>query len=62
MMTRRDPSVTIVDKVHTHRTRALIDALETAAGARRQPLHISITMRSTRRVYVTSSSDPDHDE
>lgn len=33
----------IVDEVHVHRTRDLIDAIETGTGARRQPLVIFIT-------------------
>lgn len=33
----------IVDEVHAHRTRDLWDVLETASGARRQPLRFAIT-------------------
>ncbi len=33
----------IADEVHAHKTRDLIDALETSTGARRQPLEVLIT-------------------
>lgn len=33
----------IVDEVHAHRTRAMVDVLETATGARRQPMLYYIT-------------------
>ena len=33
----------IIDELHAHRTRHVIDVLETATGARRQPLLFEIT-------------------
>lgn len=33
----------IIDEVHAHKTRAVVDVLETATGARRQPLQFEIT-------------------
>lgn len=37
----------IVDELHAHRTRAIVDVLETATGARRQPLIWYITDRKS---------------
>ncbi|PKR57495.1 terminase large subunit [Thalassospira lohafexi] len=39
----------LVDEVHAHKDRTLIEVLETGIGARRQPLHLEIT---------TAGSDP----
>jgi phage terminase large subunit-like protein len=33
----------IIDELHAHRTRNVVDVLETATGARRQPLLFEIT-------------------
>ena len=33
----------IIDELHAHRTRHVVDVLETATGARRQPLLFEIT-------------------
>ncbi len=33
----------LIDELHAHRTRAVVDVLETATGARRQPLVVEIT-------------------
>jgi phage terminase large subunit-like protein len=38
-----NPSLVIVDEFHAHKTRGLIDVMETATGARRQPLTFQIT-------------------
>jgi phage terminase large subunit-like protein len=46
-----NPSAVILDELHAHKDRSLLDVLDTAMGARRQPLMIQIT---TAGVY-----DPD---
>lgn len=38
-----NPSAFVVDELHAHTNRDLVDVLETATGARRQPLHWYIT-------------------
>ena len=38
-----NPSLIIVDEFHAHKTRGLIDVMETATGARRQPHNFQIT-------------------
>jgi phage terminase large subunit-like protein len=38
-----NPNLIITDEFHKHKDRALIDVMETATGARRQPLHFQIT-------------------
>lgn len=38
-----NPSAVLVDELHAHRNRGLLDKLETAMGARRQPLLVMIT-------------------
>jgi phage terminase large subunit-like protein len=38
-----NPHVIITDEFHAHKTRALIDVMESATGARRNPLHFQIT-------------------
>jgi len=38
-----NPSIYIVDEFHAHKTRGLIDVMETATGARRQPIGFQIT-------------------
>jgi len=42
----------LIDEVHAHRTRDLIDVLETATGARRQPLTVYITTAGYDRKSV----------
>jgi phage terminase large subunit-like protein len=42
----------IVDELHAHKTRAMVDVLETATGARRQPLTVFITTAGTDRQSV----------
>ncbi len=44
-----NPHFVNIDELHAHKTRAMIDVLETATGARRQPLMFKIT---------TAGSDP----
>ena len=38
-----NPNLVVVDEFHAHKTRGLIDVMETATGARRQPLTFQIT-------------------
>jgi len=38
-----NPNLIVTDEFHAHKTRGLIDVMETATGARRQPLHFQIT-------------------
>lgn len=38
-----NPHLIITDEFHAHKTRDLIDVMESATGARRQPLHFQIT-------------------
>ena len=40
-----NPHCAIGDEIHAHRSRAVYDVIETAMGARRQPLHWLITTR-----------------
>lgn len=42
----------IIDELHAHKTRAVVDVLETATGARRQPLIVEITTAGTDRESV----------
>ena len=42
-----NPACAIVDEYHAHKTRGVIDVLETAQGARRQPLLFVITTAGT---------------
>lgn len=42
----------IVDELHAHKTRNMVDVLETATGARRQPLVLYITTAGTDRQSV----------
>lgn len=42
----------IIDELHAHRTRGLYDVLETATGARRQPLIFSITTAGFNRQTI----------
>lgn len=42
----------IVDELHAHKTRAIVDVLETATAARRQPLILYITTAGTNRTSV----------
>lgn len=42
----------IVDELHAHKTRAMWDVLETAIGARRQPLIFAITTAGSNRAGV----------
>lgn len=64
----------VVDEVHVHRTRDLVDTLETSTGSRTQPLIVSITTADdgdeasiynekrvyTERVASGSVKDPSH--
>lgn len=38
-----NPHLIITDEFHAHKTRDLVDVMESATGARRQPLHFQIT-------------------
>lgn len=42
----------LIDELHAHKTRAVVDVLETATGARRQPLQIEITTAGTDQQSV----------
>ncbi len=42
----------VVDEVHAHRTRAVVDALDTATSARRQPLIFEITTAGSDQTSV----------
>lgn len=42
----------IIDELHAHKTRAVVDVLETATGARRQPLQFEITTAGYDRESV----------
>lgn len=42
----------LIDEVHAHRTRAVVDVLETATGARRQPLIFEITTAGVDQTSV----------
>lgn len=42
----------LIDEVHAHRTSAIVDVLETATGARRQPLVLEITTAGYNRQSV----------
>jgi phage terminase large subunit-like protein len=42
-----NPNVVIVDEFHAHKTRGLIDVMETATGARLQPVSFQITTAGT---------------
>lgn len=42
----------IIDELHRHRTRDVVDVLETATGARRQPLQIEITTAGSDQASV----------
>ena len=53
-----NPHCLLIDELHKHRTRALLDVLDTALGARRQPLLWIITTAgddSPQSVYATEN-------
>lgn len=47
-----NPSGFILDELHAHKTRAVVDVMETATGARRQPLAFEITTAGQNRESV----------
>lgn len=47
-----NPAGVIIDELHAHKTRAVVDVLETAVGARRQPLIFEITTAGVGRHSV----------
>ncbi|OQC42291.1 MAG: Phage Terminase [Acidobacteria bacterium ADurb.Bin051] len=47
-----NPSAVLVDELHAHKTRHLLDVLETAMGSRRQPLLFAITTAGHSRASV----------
>jgi phage terminase large subunit-like protein len=53
-----NPHGNIVDELHAHRDRGVWDVLDSAMGARRQPMTIAITTAgtTTRRASATSST------
>lgn len=53
-----NPSCVLVDELHKHRSRALMDVMDTALGARRQPLLWMITTAgddNTETIYATEN-------
>jgi phage terminase large subunit-like protein len=46
------PHVVIIDELHAHRTRAVLDVMDSALGARRQPLLVMITTAGSDRQCV----------
>jgi phage terminase large subunit-like protein len=47
-----NPHVVIIDELHAHRTRAVLDVMDSALGARRQPLLAMITTAGSNRASV----------
>jgi phage terminase large subunit-like protein len=47
-----NPHVVIIDELHAHRTRAVLDVMDSATGARRQPLLVVITTAGSNRASV----------
>jgi phage terminase large subunit-like protein len=47
-----NPHIVIVDELHAHRTRAVLDVMDSALGARRQPLLVVITTAGSDRTSV----------
>ena len=51
-----NPHAYIIDELHAHKTRGIVDALETAPGARQQPLAFYITTAGVARESVYSET------
>ena len=51
-----NPHAYIIDELHAHKTRGIVDALETAAGARQQPLAFYITTAGVAKESVYSET------
>jgi phage terminase large subunit-like protein len=47
-----NPHMVIIDELHAHRTRAVLDVMDSALGARRQPLLAMITTAGSDRASV----------
>jgi phage terminase large subunit-like protein len=47
-----NPSLVIIDELHAHRDRSVLDVMTTALGSRRQPLLVAITTAGTDRTSV----------
>jgi phage terminase large subunit-like protein len=47
----------IIDELHAHKNRVVVDALETSAGARLQPLFLYITTAGLERESIYSETD-----
>jgi phage terminase large subunit-like protein len=47
-----NPHAVIIDELHAHKTRAVVEVMETALGARRQPLQFEITTAGYDRQSV----------
>jgi phage terminase large subunit-like protein len=47
-----NPHIVIIDELHAHRTRAVLDVMDSALGARRQPLLAMITTAGSDRASV----------
>lgn len=57
-----NPSAIIIDELHKHRDRDLLDVLDTATGARRQPLIWIITTAGDDRRETVYASERDYAE
>lgn len=47
-----NPNAAVVDELHAHKTSGIVDVLETATGARRQPLQFEITTAGYDRTSI----------
>jgi phage terminase large subunit-like protein len=50
-----NPHAALIDEIHSHKDRGVIEVLETAMGARRQPLKVQITTAGTESARVWAS-------
>jgi len=55
-----NPSAVLIDELHRHRTRALLDVLDTALGARRQPLLWIITTAGEEGAETVYAQEHDY--
>jgi phage terminase large subunit-like protein len=52
-----NPSGMLIDELHAHKTRGMWDVMDTATGARRQPLLVAITTAGTDRQSICAEQD-----
>ncbi len=52
-----NPSAAVIDELHVHRNRDMVDALETAVGAREQPLIVYITTAGVEGASIYVETD-----